>query len=1669
MHCFFLENIAIFIFSLIKPSMRITVLFLIVCCLSCFQFTVSGQNIFINEIMSANSSTVADDDGDYSDWIELYNAGSEAVQMEGWSLSDSYEEPAKWVFPKYIFNPGEYLLVWASGKDRKPVAGEMINGLMREVYSNISGSAIQDLLQHSRYPEDPDSRQVMSGSFEAPVNVDDNYGQRIHGLIKAPVSGNYIFWISSDDNGQLLLSTNDKMENLKVIAEVPGWTNNREWEKYPEQKSGSIYLSKDKFYYIMALMKEGGGGDHLSVQWQLPNGSKESPVSAANLFWTGAAPFHSNFSISAEGEPIILKNNTGVTVDEILPIVLPIDVSYGRSPDGSTSFYYFSKSTPGETNSPNGYTELLKPPVFSHPGGFYSTSFELSLTAEPGTTIIYSTDGTDPTPASRAGVTYYYKNQYSQYPGSVSGPYLGNTFRSNSYSTPLRIVNKSADENVISAISTTYDFNPFYIPAEPIEKAIVVKARAYKDGGLPSEVVTHTFFVNETGQNPYTLPVISLSAQQDALFSYEKGINVAGQDFESWRNSNPDAAANGGSKANYHRKGDTWEYPGSIELFEQGGRRFLGQNIGFRIHGGWSRSAALKSLRIYSRKTYGDSYLDYSFFKDQEFSAYKRIILRNSGNDYWYTYFRDAAIQEMVKHMNVETMDYQPSVIFLNGEYWGILNIRERFDKHYLARKFSIDENQVDILEGNMWPREGDNKHYVETMNYINQFGLQDSNSYDYIKTRISTESYIDYLIAELFSSNTDWPGNNIKFWRLKTDDYIPDAGPGKDGRWRWMLFDTDFGFGIYNPNDYEKNMLEFASEDSGPGWPNPPWSTLLFRKLLESEVFRTEFITRYCDQLNTALLPEVVKSVINTKKQLLEPEIEGHLKRWRASSDTSNWNRTIRVMLNYADKRPEFVRTHLREFFELESDYSVTVNISDPGHGYVVLNTLPLKKETKGINENTYPWSGTYFKKLPLRLEAIPEKGYDFIRWETGGSSHYETVLEVYPESDQQFTAVFEKAPKDDELVHYWNFNNTGNLLTPTYTLITASIQPAVPSGGTSEITFDTGQGFTAENARFGDEAGSHLRLNNPLGATLTFSLPTTGFSRIKFAYETRRSGQGAGKQIIEYSVNGTDFIPFRELTIEDADPVLIYLDFSAIEGANDNPDFKIRISYAQGNGGLEGNNRFDNITLEGMPADDVNLPPSVLQIPDDLFLIEGEEFSILFNELFSDPNGDPLEFNVTSNRPDVANSSDTSTEMIMSALQRGECMFEITASDGINPSVKLQFRVMVYPEAFRLAENNFTFSNWNPNAPEMTFPDNMLFLQSDKNDPMVADPLDFAYHIPDDEYADDDAANYGFPYRNSRRTRLNGLGEDGIAFINTGRGRDLGGALVALNTSGLDEIQAQWLAGTLLQNERNYGLILQYRTGTTGNFTDLPFTEYQSASDGDTQEKGPVLLPPQLLNQEYVQLLWRYHFLSGTTGPRAQLRLDDILIAASPSVPVVTHPTSATPVTEDFIVQWSPANRAQKYELQIADNEDFTNPLLSLNNITETSYLQQALEGNAYYYLRVRAINEMTVSGWSETVTLYSPATGAGISELQSDRIFIYPNPFNETTRLQLNLVKSGKADVSLFDLSGRKLMTVFQGHLIAGESSYTIAGSNLPAGTYVIICQTESGTIRQKLVKH
>lgn len=207
--------------------------------------------------------------GAYSIEVKLKNESSETISgltisMEGTGYKfdslfpGSLTQTATVLEPAYLTGSSEW-------------------GIVREVWTGIGGEALGYLTGNANYPNLPNYRQLITGSFRAPYNYTDNYGQRMHAFLQAPTTGNYVFWIASDDYGQLSLSTDDNPANAHVIASVPGYTGLDEWKKYAAQKSAPIYLVAGRYYYISALMKEGGGGDNLSVAWCRPGQSTDAP------------------------------------------------------------------------------------------------------------------------------------------------------------------------------------------------------------------------------------------------------------------------------------------------------------------------------------------------------------------------------------------------------------------------------------------------------------------------------------------------------------------------------------------------------------------------------------------------------------------------------------------------------------------------------------------------------------------------------------------------------------------------------------------------------------------------------------------------------------------------------------------------------------------------------------------------------------------------------------------------------------------------------------------------------------------------------------------------------------------------------------------------------------------------------------------------------------------------------------------------------------------------------------------------------------------------------------------------------------------------------------------------------------------------------------------------
>ncbi len=729
------------------------------------------------------------------------------------------------------------------------------------------------------------------------------------------------------------------------------------------------------------------------TKYQLPVGNPATviPANGFLILWASDEPsrgaLHMPFKLSAGGEAFVITAPDGSTIIDSFSFgEQETDISYGRQPDGSNNLFFFSPATPAASNNgsvPYTSNEAPDGPEFSVEAGFYTSDIQLLLQTDvPGATIYYTLDGSEPSPDHVGGTTYQYKNRYEKNPGDLPGGLLTNSFTSFAYSAPIQLNDRSAAPNKLSVISSTYDNVPDYFPTVNVKKANVVRAIVVKPGAIPSEVVTKSYVISPQGRARYSLPVISLAVQENKLFDYNDGIYVAGVDFENWRAANPNQQPIGFVDANYLRRGEEHELESNFEYFDSGASADLNQRIGVRIHGGASRAYPRKGLRLYARSEYGRSKLEYPFFPEKPREYYKRLLLRNSGSDWDFTLFRDAVAQKAVSHLPFDTQASQPAILFLSGEYWGIHNLRERLDKYYLETTYDVDPDQLDILENRQEVQEGSNAGYLAMLDYLNANSLSDDAKFGYINTLIDTDNFTDYQIAEIHSANMDWLDNNIQYWRKQTSQYEPGAPYGQDGRWRWLMYDLDNGYRLYQ-NQVAFNALERATTTQS-GYEN---LTLILRRLLENTNYKNYFVNRFADLLNTTFKAERLESIIEDYAAVIEPEIEEHIQRWSSPASKAVWESNVNETITFAQQRSPYIRDHIRGKFGLPAQHDLTLNVSDTAGGYVKVNTIEITASTPGVDTMPYPWTGIYFQDIPITLTAFTQPGYTFSHWQEGAT----------------------------------------------------------------------------------------------------------------------------------------------------------------------------------------------------------------------------------------------------------------------------------------------------------------------------------------------------------------------------------------------------------------------------------------------------------------------------------------------------------------------------------------------------------------------------------------------------------------------------------------------------------------------------------------------------------
>ena len=532
---------------------------------------------------------------------------------------------------------------------------------------------------------------------------------------------------------------------------------------------------------------------------------------------------------------------------------------------------------------------------FSHPGGFYSDTFSLSLQlayapeGEPFT-IRYTLNGNAPTECDTP------------------------------YTAPIPLSAACLPRSALFRVPNVPE-DRWYAP-DSVERIIVVRAAAFDaEGYRRSPVITHSYLIDSLLHRRIALPVVSLCADSLSLFDADTGLMAPGWYFDR---------RYAYSTGNYFQRGRHWERPAAFAYYAPDGGA-TEQDCGLRVHGNSQRVLVQKGLSLYARREYGDNRFSYPFFGPDGRADYRRLVLRPWSTSWSGAGIEDWLCQHLADSLRFDHLATRPVVLFLNGEYWGIYFLEEKADEHYIEEHHGVDSRQVDLLA--YWGDEVENGS-AERWRAFYQWLEADGTDMGRLSNEVDTGAVMDYMLMQILILNDDWPVSNVRQWAT-------DGTP-----WRWIFFDADGALASFPDNAAILDYMTYYSSHLRPSARGAvrrtegsfqihsshtsPQSTLLFRRLfadrgfLEASMRRLrELVATHFDYRRSgALLQQVVKEV--------ESEVPYQIRRFDKPSSMVRWRMAVEVIDEFLRTEPEAMVNEYAQYFGLEQSRSDLCTVYD-------------------------------------------------------------------------------------------------------------------------------------------------------------------------------------------------------------------------------------------------------------------------------------------------------------------------------------------------------------------------------------------------------------------------------------------------------------------------------------------------------------------------------------------------------------------------------------------------------------------------------------------------------------------------------------------------------------------------------------------------------------------
>ena len=1082
-----------------------------------------NAQIYINEIMAKNDNVIADENGDFDDWVELYNAGTTPVNIAGYYFSENLTDPTFWEIPNTdptatTIPAGGYLLIWADEdtEDGPHHIGFKLSANGQGIYlfapdgntlvdeltfpslstntsygretdgainfqtftavspgaSNTTGVNSYDAIIVTRINDGNDDaeepfEQIFMTLSDVGINIvndwsgDQKVGFRFDELnipAGAVVTRAYIQFTTSNisiSNGPSNLTINGHASGNSTPFEALGQdittrtptnaaVNWQPAEWRIEDESEITQQTPDLTEIVQEILDQ--------PDW--------SESSALTFFMSGTG---TRVAYSYEGDPLLAPQlhlevsipvtNTSIPVTNLF--INEIAPGGTTHTDESGSFEDWVEIYNGGTETVNlgglffsdSYSNPTKwqisQPYFLEAGDFVvlftdndpeegglHADFSLSASGEEivlaqsinnnivvidsvsfsevpfQTSYGRATDGADefvifgevtPNESNNGSMLGLEKPTIDL----ANGIYEGTQMVGFSHPDPTVTLRYTLDGKEPESFSTTYS-TPF-----AINNNASVKVAAFKSGHVKSTSAVGSYLFNINSN----IPTLYINSDPDNFFDDEIGIYVKGTNgVPGFCRTDP---------VNWNQV--DWERPINLGMFLPDGSEAFNVNAGIRISGGCSRIYGQKSLNVYMRRNmYGDDAIDYPIYKGRENTIYERIKLRNSGQDFLRTMFRDGLIQSLLwDRIDMDLLGYQPTTLYLNGNFWGIYNIRELFNDEHFENVYGVDNDEIDLLKNPGMPWEdvkrGTDTEYKALFDFASNNDLSTPANYQTVANQFDINQLTNYWAYSIYVARNDWPANNIILWK--------EQKAGK--KWRYGAIDhdgsTDNGFGPETAPNY--NTLEQVMVNTSTQHPNHSSSTLFFRKLLKNENFRNEFLQRSCSFIELIFSEDRTANITDSLEALIAPHIANQEIRWGTElsigGDEANWRLWVDKMKDFFVTRPDFHRGFMNEEFNLDGFYQLTLNYNEATNGRVVINSNEM--------ETPYNFTNLYFKNIPVQLKAIAEEGYRFSHWlETGETTE---VVNFVAGDNAVMTPIFDQetvgVDEPEQLISYQIFPN--------------------------------------------------------------------------------------------------------------------------------------------------------------------------------------------------------------------------------------------------------------------------------------------------------------------------------------------------------------------------------------------------------------------------------------------------------------------------------------------------------------------------------------------------------------------------------------------------------------------------------------------------------------------